>query len=120
MTTYESSIKKQLESGILKEIVCNNSENCQEFENLRYICKQLDAIIDHSYDGIYITDGNAKTILVNKAYEEITGVSAADVIGRNMTDIVKEGIISKSGTLMVLKDKKPVTIEQTFKNGKTV
>ena len=120
MTTYESSIRKQFERSLGVDFTCNNSESCEEIQNVKYICIQLDAIIDNSYDGIYITDGSAKTILVNKAYEEITGVSAQDVIGRHMQEIVNDGIISKSGTLIVLKERKPVTIQQTFKNGKTV
>ncbi|MBS4536745.1 sigma 54-interacting transcriptional regulator [Clostridium sp. D2Q-14] len=97
-----------------------NEDPKKEIEKMRTICSQLDAVIDNSYDGIYITDGNANTILVNKSYEEITGIKVKNVIGRNMRDIVKDGIISESGTLLVLEKKKSVTIEQTFNNGKTV
>lgn len=120
MTTYSNNIESRFTKVYGRMHTCDNQKNCEEFENAKYICNQLDAIIDNSYDGIYITDGQANTILVNKAYEEITGVLAKDVIGKNMSDIVKDGIISKSGTLMVLESKKSVTIEQTFKNGKTV
>ena len=35
---------------------------------------ELDSIIECSYDGIYITDGEANTIKVNNAYERITGL----------------------------------------------
>ena len=111
MYTYNKSIPS------LKE---KSGDQNKEIERMRFICKQLDAVIENSYDGIYITDGNANTILVNKSYEEITGVKGKDMLERNMKDIVKEGIISQSGTLLVLGKKKPVTIEQTFKNGKTV
>lgn len=87
----------------------DKSENFQVKE-MRMICSQLDAIIENSYDGIYITDGDANTILVNKSYEEITGVKRKDMIGRNMSDIVRDGIISQSGTLLVLETKESVTI----------
>ncbi len=97
----------------------DKGENGQ-IKKMKMICSQLDAIIENSYDGIYITDGDANTILVNKSYEEITGVKRKDMIGRNMSDIVKDGIISQSGTLLVLETKESVTIEQTFNNGKTV
>ena len=30
-------------------------------------------ILENSFDGIYITDNHANTILVNKSYETITG-----------------------------------------------
>ncbi|WP_313758016.1 sigma 54-interacting transcriptional regulator [Tissierella sp.] len=79
---------------------------------------RINDILDSSYDGIYITDGEANTIMVNKAYERIAGIKIDELIGRNMRDLVKEGYISQSATLLVLKDRKVNTIEQNFKTGK--
>lgn len=83
-------------------------------------CRELDEIIESSYDGIYITDGKANTLRINKSYESITGLKRKDMINRNMYDLQKEGYISKSSTLMVLKNKKSNTIEQEFRTGKKV
>ncbi len=80
--------------------------------------KMLEAIIQTSYDGIYITDGQAKTIMINNSYERITGLKGEQVIGQYMQDLVKNGIISKSATLKVLELKQPVTISQKFNTGK--
>lgn len=80
--------------------------------------KQLNNIIECSYDGIYITDGKAKTIIVNKAYENITGMSREELLNKNMVELVKEGKVSRSATLLVLKNKKITTIEQEFSTGK--
>lgn len=79
---------------------------------------RINDILDSSYDGIYITDGEANTIMVNKAYERIAGINISELLGRNMRDLVKDGYISESATLLVLKDKKINTIEQNFKTGK--
>ncbi len=79
---------------------------------------RLDAIIQSSYDGIYVTDGEANTLLVNKAYERITGVKAEEVMGRNMKDIVESGIINRSGSLLVISKRKQVTLRQVMKAGK--
>ncbi len=79
---------------------------------------RISDILDSSYDGIYITDGRANTIMVNKAYERIAGIRIEELIGRNMNDLVNEGYISQSATLLVLKDRKVNTIEQNFKTGK--
>ena len=38
----------------------------------------LDAIIEHSFDGIYITDGQANTIKVNRSYLTISGLRESD------------------------------------------
>lgn len=79
---------------------------------------RISDILNSSYDGIYITDGQANTIMVNKAYERIAGIKVEELIGRNMKDLVNEGYISRSATLLVLQDRKVITIEQNFKTGK--
>ena len=91
-----------------------------ELEIVKGLTEQLDAVIESSYDGIYITDGNANTLRVNRSYERITGVRRDELIGRNMYDLVQEGYISKSVTLLVLQEKKAVTIEQKVKTGKHI
>jgi PAS domain S-box-containing protein len=81
---------------------------------------KIKAIIESSYDGIYATDGQANTILVNSAYEKITGLKASELVGRNMEDLVKEGYFDESVSLKVLEEKKAVTIPQTLKSGKNI
>ena len=43
------------------------------FGSLQEAYDRLRAIVDSSYGGIYITDGSAVTLWVNRAYEDITG-----------------------------------------------
>ncbi|WP_078428645.1 sigma-54 interaction domain-containing protein [Alkalihalobacterium alkalinitrilicum] len=83
------------------------------------INKLLDSIIESSYDGIYVADGNGDGIIVNEAYKRITGVHEDELLGRNLKDVVNKGIISESVTLRVFKEKKPTTIVQIVK-GKEV
>lgn len=82
------------------------------------IDRELPAILGNIYDGVYITDGNAVTLLINQAYQTISGLKPEDVLGMNMKDVVANGLIDRSGTLAVLETKKSVTIEQTFRTGK--
>lgn len=86
---------------------------------LRSRIRQLYQVLENSYDGIYITDGNANTIFLNKSYEKITGMKKNEMLGKNMRYLEENNYISKSGTLMVLKSRKNATIEQKFKTGKT-
>ena len=88
----------------------------ERVEGLRQ--KELDAIFDSSYDGLYITDGEANTLMLNQGFERIMGVTAAECIGRNMQDLVKEGIYSRSGTLLALEQNKSMTITLQSKTGK--
>ncbi len=80
----------------------------------------LEAVIESSYDGIFITDGNANALYVNKSYERIAGITKEEVLGKNMLELEKSNIISKSATLIALNDKNITTLSQTFKTGKSV
>jgi len=93
-------------------------EKLEQVEGLRQ--KELDAIFDSSYDGLYITDGQGKTLRLNQAFERITGVTAAECIGKNMAELVEEGFFSRSGTLLALEQKRPVTVSLQAKTGKIV
>ena len=80
--------------------------------------RELEAIFESSFDGLYITDGNANTIRVNNAYERITGLKREDLIGRKMQDLVEEGVFDHSVTLDVLEQRGQVTIMQKIKGDK--
>ncbi|EGL39373.1 hypothetical protein HMPREF1039_0945 [Megasphaera lornae] len=44
------------------------------FSSLGEANVHLNAIIEHSFDGIFITDGKANVLRINSAYESITGL----------------------------------------------
>lgn len=88
------------------------------FSSLGEANVHLNAIIEHSFDGIFITDGKANVLRINSAYESITGLKKEDVLGKNMTDLVKRKVISDSGSLIVIRKKTPVTLHQQFRTGK--
>ena len=84
----------------------------------RLIEKYLKAIIECSFDGIYITDGEANTWMINEAYERITGLDSEKLLGENMWTLMERGIISSSGSLLAIAEKRIVTLYQTFNTGK--
>lgn len=84
----------------------------------RLIEKYLKAIIECSFDGIYITDGKANTWMINEAYERITGLDSEKLLGENMWTLMERGIISSSGSLLAIAEKRIVTLYQTFSTGK--
>lgn len=93
--------------------------NKLSLESQMLLMENLDCVIDLSFDGMFITDGNGDVLYLNTAYEKIASLKREDLLGKNMVNIEKEGIISKSATLMVLKNKKVTTINQEFKTGRT-
>lgn len=88
------------------------------FSTLSEARERLNAIIEHSFDGIFITDAKANVIRINHAYEVITGLKKEEVLGKNMADLVHDKLISESGSLQVIKTKQPVTLQQRFRSGK--
>lgn len=89
-----------------------------ELQGYQRLHKELEAIFESSYDGLYITDGSAKTIRINSSYERITGLSKKNLIGRDMYSLVDEKVFDYSVTLEVLKNRKGVTILQKVMDNK--
>jgi PAS domain S-box-containing protein len=89
-------------------------EVSEELNTVKNLNKELDAIIESVSDGLYITNGNADTIRINDAYEEITGIKSEEVLGRNMKRLVNEGIFSESVTFQVLEERKPMLLQQNW------
>ena len=82
--------------------------------------KELEAVFESSYDGLFVSDGNANCLRVNKSYEEITGTRRESLIGKNTKSLVEEKIVDNSVTLEVLRQKKQITILQVINEEKEV
>ena len=89
-------------------------------KHIKKFAKDLEAIIENTYDGLYITDGDANTLMINQAYERIAGIKRVEILGKNMRDLVASGVIDRSVSVEVIEKKRPVTIMQELRNGKKV
>lgn len=84
----------------------------RELQVVRELNEELDAIIESSFDGLYITDGNGITLRLNKAFQMISGVKPDEFIHRSVEDIEAEGVVNQSVTKLVLERRESVTINQ--------
>ncbi len=75
-------------------------------------------LLDALHDGVYITDASGRTLKINRAYERLTGLRSEALVGRHMQDLVREGVISQSASLRVLKEGRPFSVTQSLGNGK--
>jgi len=77
-------------------------------------------ISDNLYDGMYISDGNGKTIYINEAYTKITGITKEEVIGRTVKEITEKGNLFKGAVTMdVIEQKNSVnSLGKSLKNNK--
>lgn len=78
----------------------------------------FEELLNALHDGVYITDGQGLTLKVNQAYERLTGLNGAELLGRPMQELVKSGVISQSASLRVLQDGRPVSVMQSLSHGK--
>ncbi len=77
--------------------------------NIKEMKLQFQALVDHSYYGIYILDGEGIVLKVNDVAADIIGLKREEIIGINILDLVKKGIIENALTPSILKTKKPLT-----------
>jgi len=90
-------------------------DSAQQLESYRRLNVQLEAIFKSSSDGIWLCDGNGKIININEASEKINAIKAKDVIGKNVREIVEEGLVDRSVTLEVLETRRRVSLLQYVK-----
>jgi len=92
----------------------------EDLESYKRVNEELNAIINSSFDGLWICDKEGRVCRINKASERINGIKAEQVVGKRMETLIREKLIDRSVTLEVLKNRTGVTIIQNLKNGKQI
>ena len=69
-------------------------ENNTPIPHEKRINHNLSKILNLLHDGIYISDSEGITLWVNEPYERLTGISAADVMGKSVFDLKESGVFS--------------------------
>jgi PAS domain S-box-containing protein len=109
-------IGESIESSLMEKY--NNINRIYE----DFIDNYLDfrEISDNLYDGMYISDGNGKTIYINEAYTRITGITKKEIIGRTVKDITDEGVLYKGAVTMDVIERKQMvnSLGKSLKNDK--
>lgn len=80
--------------------------------------KYFEHILDALSDGIYISDCKGITLRVNRMYEHLTGLTQAELQGKNVRALVQEGVFDKVLNPEIIKTGKALTHVQQLKNGK--
>ncbi|MFK2825711.1 sigma 54-interacting transcriptional regulator [Bacillus sp. B190/17] len=93
-------------------------ELIEKVKQLEETNEQMRTIINFSSDGLYVVDHQGVTLAVNKAYEEMTGISRNEVVGKNIKDLVFVEYFDRSAAYMALQSKQTTTIMQKIKKRK--
>jgi PAS domain S-box-containing protein len=77
----------------------------RELESVKLLNREFGSIIDSVYDGLIVYDEKGTILRVNSAYEEIAGIKASYLLGKNVRQLIEEGFVSESLTLRVIETK---------------
>jgi PAS domain S-box-containing protein len=103
---------------LIDEYNVGDSSKSDELIKLQSINEILHSIVQYSSDGLFVVNDEGIVIEVNKAYEEMTGISKKEVINRNIRDLVLNQYFDKSAASIALDTKKKTTIIQQIKQQK--
>jgi len=84
------------------------------------LSRELDTIIDSSSDGLFVCDANANVIRMNPASEKIHNLSATEIVGKNMHELIDAGFIDRSAALEASISKKRVSLLQNKEGHKLI
>ncbi|MFZ5968356.1 MAG: sigma 54-interacting transcriptional regulator [Bacillota bacterium] len=80
--------------------------------------KELDQAFENSPNAFVILDGKGNTVRVNKEFENITDIKKEDVTGKNVKEMEEKGAYNPSVGVLILKEKRKISIIQKLQNGK--
>lgn len=104
--------------------ICVFSENTEleimarKMRSFKELSRELAVILDTCHEGLWVYDGNANVLRINKAAERINNIRAEDYIGRNMNELVKTDLMERSAALEVLAEKKSVNFLCVTRSGR--
>ncbi|NPV27995.1 MAG: sigma 54-interacting transcriptional regulator [Firmicutes bacterium] len=92
----------------------------KELKKVKELSEQLDSIMESSFDGIAISDGNGRFIRLSKSYLRIGGLNPDQILGKTAEELVNTGVLDRSPTLIALREKRPVSMIQHNCAGKQI
>jgi len=80
----------------------------RQIRSFRELSKELVTVIDSSSEGLLVCDGEGVILRVNPASERLNDLKKEDLIGRNIRELVEQGVIDRTVVLEVLNNKSVV------------
>ncbi len=123
---YLAGVNPLYEQNEIRGAVCVLVDGSQldtmtrQLPSVQALSRELDTIIDSSSDGLFVCDAQANVIRMNPASEAIHHVVAADIIGRNMRELVEEGFIDRSAALEASQTLQTVSLLQDKRGQKLI
>ena len=90
-----------------------------ELNLVKQLYQELNAIIDYSYDGIFVTDAEGVILKINAATGKLLGIIPEEVLHCNASEVVRKNRLGACVTDKVLEGKKTYSVSYKL-NGKTI
>lgn len=87
-------------------------------EVLDTLSAELEAVLQSSFDEIYITDGRGVTLKVNAACERLYALTEHEMVGRTVEDLAGAGVFTPAVTPRVLASRARETVVQETQTGR--
>lgn len=123
----DSKVRDVMESEIglyveTEDLIANSKRNQSILASVQQLNRELDAIIESSYDGVMITDSEGIGIRVNEALCRLTGLDVTHFEGKFIKNLFETGIFEYEPiTVKALREGKIVTsVQKISTTGKEV
>ena len=77
-------------------------------------------MVEYLGEEIFVTDDEGNIIFLNPASAKVIGLPVDKIIGKNAQELEDQGYFSRSCTMEVLRQKKPVDLLQKMRDGRTL
>lgn len=84
---------------------------------MEFLKDKWEEVLEASFDGILVSDGEGKCIFVNDAYVRNTGILREEIVGHNLRELLNPTWMKRSIALEVLEKRCAVSMEHDTKNG---
>lgn len=80
----------------------------------------LEEILEGSFDGLLVTDGTGKVLLMNQSYVRNTGITKEELLGHNVRELINPVWMKNSVALLAIEQRHPVSMRHSTRNGKDI
>lgn len=84
------------------------------------LLSELQEIIEGSFDGILVTDGEGNVLLANQSYERNTGIKLEDIVGHNVVELINPVWMRDSVALLAIEQRKTISMHHTTQHGRNI
>lgn len=84
------------------------------------LLSELQEIIEGSFDGMLVTDGEGNVLLANQSYERNTGIKLEDIVGHNVGELINPIWMRNSVALLAIEQRKTISMHHTTQHGRNI